>query len=168
MNGQYHHGYFARTYGPWAYRTRAYHTYRLIDPHKPSTLRLATRFKKEFCWQGVRIHFVGVWCANFMYPAPYFYELTLTRDTVSSVGIFRRDVRINASTTGASACHFRHALALDERRVKFLPEYFSDMYAHESIERLRRKRDMNHIDVKEVWFAGCHSDVYVIYRLHTG
>ena len=47
-------------------------------------------------------------------------------------------------------CTFRHALALDEVRVKFLPEYANggDGPSGEG-------------DVKEVWFAGCHSDVYV-------
>lgn len=67
---------------------------------------------------------------------------------------------------------FRHALALDERRVKFLPEY-----AHEgsslgdTLERVHDgtaaedrtppKRE-NNPHTKEVWFAGTHSDMSVI------
>lgn len=48
-------------------------------------------------------------------------------------------------------CYFRHALALDERRVKFLPEYVHGANTEGS-----------HSDrIKEVWFAGSHSDVYV-------
>ncbi len=47
-------------------------------------------------------------------------------------------------------CAFRHALALDEKRVKFLPEFAngggSPTGGH----------------VKEVWFAGSHSDMYVL------
>ena len=48
-------------------------------------------------------------------------------------------------------CVFRHALALDERRVKFLPEYaFGGEGPHgKEIE----------CDLKEVWFAGSHSDM---------
>lgn len=46
-------------------------------------------------------------------------------------------------------CAFRHALALDERRIKFLPEYASGGAALEGE------------NVKEVWFAGSHSDMYV-------
>ncbi|KIJ09532.1 hypothetical protein PAXINDRAFT_56920, partial [Paxillus involutus ATCC 200175] len=55
------------------------------------------------------------------------------------------------------ACHFRHALALDERRVKFLPEYFYEMNTYFTNE----KRTATHVttNVKEVWFAGSHSDV---------
>ncbi|KAJ8690154.1 hypothetical protein PTI98_011612 [Pleurotus ostreatus] len=51
-------------------------------------------------------------------------------------------------------CHFRQALALDERRVRFWPEY-ADRLAYRPLapgEGLRA-------DVKEVWFAGSHSDV---------
>ena len=46
-------------------------------------------------------------------------------------------------------CVFRHALALDERRVKFLPEYVNGGMGPKSGEG----------DVKEVWFAGAHSDM---------
>jgi uncharacterized protein (DUF2235 family) len=47
----------------------------------------------------------------------------LTRDTVSSIGI-AREISFPETTTGMQhVCMLRHALALDERRVKFLPEY---------------------------------------------
>lgn len=88
-------------------------------------------------------------------------KLTLTRDTVSSLGLIKKDVHITASATVTIACHFRHALALDERRVKFMPEYFAEVNAHHSTIQTQRS---NVSDVKEVWFAGGHSDVYVICR----
>ncbi|KIJ64266.1 hypothetical protein HYDPIDRAFT_90780 [Hydnomerulius pinastri MD-312] len=96
---------------------------------------LASTFKATFCRENVGIHFVGVW------------------DTVSSVGIVRG--RTLPSTTSGSQhiCYIRHALALDERRVKFLPEYVNG-----------GKVDLGAVHsgrVKEVWFAGTHSDVYV-------
>ena len=53
-------------------------------------------------------------------------------------------------------CKFRHALALDERRVKFLPEYVNGGLGplpNDGASALKR------CDVKEVWFAGSHSDV---------
>ena len=53
-------------------------------------------------------------------------------------------------------CYFRHALALDERRVKFLPEY---AYGGASQSADDAKRNPHH--TKEVWFAGTHSDVLV-------
>lgn len=52
-------------------------------------------------------------------------------------------------------CHFRHALALDERRVKFQPEFANGGLGP-------REGDVG--DVKEVWFAGSHSDMCVISR----
>ncbi|EGO02361.1 hypothetical protein SERLA73DRAFT_49835, partial [Serpula lacrymans var. lacrymans S7.3] len=70
----------------------------------PKTLpSLAERFKKTFSWD-VKVHFVGVW------------------DTVSSIGVIRgKD--LPGTLDPDHICYFRHALALDERRVKFLPEY---------------------------------------------
>ena len=88
-------------------------------------------------------------------------ELTLYRDTVSSLGFVKKDVHITASASVTNACHFRHALSLDERRVKFMPEYFVEMNAYRS--NIRNPR-LAVGDVKEVWFPGCHSDVYVAYQ----
>ncbi|KIK56257.1 hypothetical protein GYMLUDRAFT_1016443 [Collybiopsis luxurians FD-317 M1] len=66
---------------------------------------LVKNFKKTFCRE-VKVHFVGVW------------------DTVSSIGIVRPREMLPGTTDGMKhVCYFRHALALDERRVKFLPEY---------------------------------------------
>ncbi|KAF9065685.1 hypothetical protein BDP27DRAFT_1167526, partial [Rhodocollybia butyracea] len=48
---------------------------------------------------------------------------------------------------------FRHALALDERWVKFLPEYVNGGLGPAT------KIDSKKGDVKEVWFAGSHSDI---------
>ena len=46
------------------------------------------------------------------------------RDTVSSIGIARGKKMLPRTVDGMKhVCFFRHALALDERRVKFLPEY---------------------------------------------
>jgi hypothetical protein len=74
------------------------------------------------------------------------------RDTVCSVGVFR-----NTSYPGAdladNICFFRHALALDERRVKFLPEYVVAKKEWFSAGEFGRPR------CKEVWFRGSHSDV---------
>ena len=88
------------------------------------------KFRKEFCWQNVRIHFVGVWCVESLIMTFVPRILTLTRDTVSSLGLVKKDVHITSSATVTNACHFRHAFALDERRVKFLPECFVEVSAH--------------------------------------
>ncbi|KAI6037808.1 hypothetical protein EDC04DRAFT_2090344 [Pisolithus marmoratus] len=94
--------------------------------------QLAEGFKETFCRTGVRVHFVGVW------------------DTVSSVGGFLRGKPLPLAVTSCDhICHFRHALALDERRVKFQPEY---VYGG-------RANPKNNDHIKEVWFPGNHSDV---------
>ncbi|KAL4257995.1 hypothetical protein AB1N83_013594 [Pleurotus pulmonarius] len=95
-------------------------------------MELCETFKSAFSWPNVKVHFVGVW------------------DTVSSIGITRGASFPEAVHGMAHVCHFRHALALDERRVKFWPEHAS---LEESI------RTSSEGDVKEVWFAGCHSDI---------
>ncbi|KAF8554219.1 hypothetical protein OG21DRAFT_1115247 [Imleria badia] len=148
----------------------AYDHYEAIRSGKPKTMQIAREFKNTFSWKGSRVHFVGVW------------------DTVSSVGLIRGDVFLSTSSSAAHACHFRHALALDELRVKFMPEYFHEMnslteegkckYAVPSSEvehpasptSDRRESTVSdngtHLseskkktpEIKEVWFAGTHSD----------
>jgi uncharacterized protein (DUF2235 family) len=79
----------------------------------------------------------------------------LYRDTVSSVGLARSDKNLPLTTSGMKhVCYFRHALAIDERRVKFLPE-FAWGSAGPNYEDC--KGEMPH--TKEVWFAGTHSDM---------
>lgn len=78
------------------------------------------------------------------------------RDTVSSVGVIRgKSLPGTNEFDPNSVCYFRHALALDERRVKFLPEYVCGGETHEDNGGSTTSR------VKEVWFAGCHSDMCV-------
>ncbi|KAG6369735.1 hypothetical protein JVT61DRAFT_13604 [Boletus reticuloceps] len=96
---------------------------------KVQLTELTKTFRKTFCRTSVHVHFVGVW------------------DTVSSVG-FGRNMAL-PYTTPSYICHFRHALALDERRVKFLPDYVCG----------RESGPRDDARVKEVWFAGSHSDV---------
>jgi hypothetical protein len=51
----------------------------------------------------------------------------LTRDTVSLIGI-ARETNLPETTTGMRhVCMLRHALTLDERRVKFLLEYVNSV-----------------------------------------
>ncbi|KAJ7711632.1 hypothetical protein B0H16DRAFT_1667731 [Mycena metata] len=129
---------------------------------------LCRHFKTTFSRPNVRVHFVGAW------------------DTVSSVGIFRGQP-LPLTTSADHICHFRHALALDERRVRFLPEYVhsagpegqtrSEAKPGEKQKDMQstRARDQGQVvppgdrrnlgeikikcTVKEVWFAGTHSDM---------
>jgi hypothetical protein len=59
-------------------------------------------------------------------------------------------------------CVFRHALALDERRVKFLPEYVNGGLGptkESDNESDSESNSESKGDVKEVWFSGTHSDM---------
>ncbi|KDQ54511.1 hypothetical protein JAAARDRAFT_135184, partial [Jaapia argillacea MUCL 33604] len=100
---------------------------------------LTAPFKDTFSWPNGRVHFVGAW------------------DTVSSVGIIRGKSMPGTDTFNDYVCYFRHALALDERRVKFLPEYIrggDTVHGGSGVESGRSRPR-----IKEVWFAGCHSDM---------
>ncbi|QRV93513.1 hypothetical protein RhiJN_21531 [Ceratobasidium sp. AG-Ba] len=86
----------------------------------------SAQFKAAFCRDKVKIHFVGVW------------------DTVASVGVLTRKVFPLTDECG-HVTYFCHALALDECRVKFLPEYVN--------------KNSGGSVLKQVWFAGTHSDI---------
>lgn len=75
-------------------------------------------------------------------------KTTLLRDTVSSVGIVR-DKTLPGTTDGMKhVTYFRHALALDERRVKFLPEY-----AHEDSTLLKNAEDgITYDTMNDSWY----------------
>ncbi|KAF8520139.1 hypothetical protein BU17DRAFT_47166, partial [Hysterangium stoloniferum] len=109
------------------------------DGNPPGTsyrMNLAQRFKDTFSRKDVRVHFIGVW------------------DTVSSIGIIRGP-NLPGTVTLDHMCFFRHALALDERRVKFLPEYACGGVNASNAEHLAQQQT-----VKEVWFPGTHSDIH--------
>lgn len=61
--------------------------------------------------------------------------------------------------------YFRHALALDERRVKYLPEYAYEGSSLPSDTDAKQEevKDRHYSNIlahtKEVWFAGTHSDM---------
>jgi uncharacterized protein (DUF2235 family) len=82
---------------------------------------------------------------------------TLLRDTVSSVGI-TRSKNFPGTDTTEHICVFRHALALDERRVKFLPEYVRGGEGPQDPKQINIP-GISIPPVKEVWFAGSHSDM---------
>ncbi|KAG2149452.1 hypothetical protein BD769DRAFT_336279 [Suillus cothurnatus] len=125
----------------------AFQLYSAINSGKDKDKDLAAGFKSTFSRQDIVIHFIGVW------------------DTVSSVGI-RKEKILPSTDTCDHICYFRHALALDERRVKFLPEYvyggLSDRSKFKSVST-----PMHEHGVKEVWFAGSHSDVGGVKREKT-
>ncbi|KAF8526909.1 hypothetical protein BU17DRAFT_74046 [Hysterangium stoloniferum] len=101
----------------------------------------AAQFKAAFS-RKVRVHFIGAW------------------DTVSSVGIFR-EKNLPGSVLLGHTCFFRHALALDERRVKFLPEFAAGGAMMPELLTWDEPAETPHgaPHIKEVWFPGDHSDI---------
>ncbi|KAJ6470577.1 hypothetical protein C8R47DRAFT_1148529 [Mycena vitilis] len=126
----------------------------------------AQRFKKTFA-RNIKVHFVGAW------------------DTVSYPGIGRKSGPILPSSE-EHVCLFRHALALDECRVKLLPVYTfpsqsvrtmekvpvdadksRDRVPHRTYPGLFRTVEEEQLskvetdikNLKEVWFAGNHADM---------
>ncbi|KAJ6596201.1 hypothetical protein DFH09DRAFT_1407201 [Mycena vulgaris] len=99
------------------------YTQRLKGKETDEAPIMAPRFKETFA-RTVKVHFVGAW------------------DTVSSVGLVRQKP-LPLTSSAEHICIFRHALALDERRVKFLPEYLDGGNSHSSSANgLARKASM--------------------------
>ncbi|RDB19651.1 hypothetical protein Hypma_013275 [Hypsizygus marmoreus] len=117
---------------------------------------LSKEFKQTFAMP-VTVEFVGVW------------------DTVSSVGIIPRSHPY--TSVNYAVKHFRHALALDERRARFRPNVWNeatlereqeldvdepDVAPRGDVSRdewVYEPPDRDICDVQEVWFSGCHADV---------
>ncbi|KAJ6479221.1 hypothetical protein C8R47DRAFT_1178465 [Mycena vitilis] len=124
--------------------------------------RQSTAFKKAFSID-VDIELVGVW------------------DTVSSVGFVPR--RLPFTRSNENVRYFRHALALDEHRARFQPNFWNRPTSEDlklgvqtgempkSRHISHKKKSLNDLEkqyteggqylthVEEVWFAGCHCDV---------
>ncbi|KAF9449973.1 hypothetical protein P691DRAFT_811324 [Macrolepiota fuliginosa MF-IS2] len=138
--------------------------YKMYSREDETGWRQSAAFKKAFSID-VDIELVAVW------------------DTVGSVGVIPR--RLPFTTFNTHVKHFRQALALDEHRVRFKPNFFNRPTPEEvalglkwgqkefvgSKRKPQRQKTMRELerqyghggqhttDVEEVWFAGCHCDV---------
>lgn len=104
--------------------------------------------QKETLCSNVTIEFVGVW------------------DTVSSIATGLRSVTFGSKDAIRT---FRHALSLDERRVKFKPSLYLDFMPvpNEELYFGRRGGNSRKTDVLEVWFVGTHAGACVFPRCHS-
>jgi uncharacterized protein (DUF2235 family) len=105
---------------------------RLFKSGKKDKFRIAAGFKKTFC-QECKPHFLGVW------------------DTVSSVGwildpVGLKPLRMPYTADLPDLQVIRHAVSIDERRAFFR-------------QNLVHQEPGDNRDIKQVWFAGVHSDV---------
>ena len=90
----------------------------------------ATRLFKATFGRECKPHFLGIW------------------DTVASVGWLMNGNPFPSANANPDVRFIRHAVSIDERRLKFQPELW------QTPQDVREDQD-----VKEVWFAGVHSDV---------
>ena len=109
----------------------------------------------------LKVHFLGVWYVfMLLLDRHQLAELvfSMARDTVAFNGPIMTGTASprNVSKEVGHVCYFRQALALDEHRVAFLPQYAEHSGP-------TRTDESNTIDphILEVWFAGTHFDMYV-------
>jgi len=93
-------------------------------------IKMAAGYKQTFC-QTVEVDFLGVW------------------ETVSSVGIVMGR-SLPFTSANSSVKTFRHAVSLDEHRVRLQPYL---------LEPKPADGKGYPTDCLEVWFSGCHGDV---------
>lgn len=98
-------------------------------------------FKASFSTGPVKIHFLGVW------------------DTVSSLGWIWDFRSVPFTSRNPSIRHVRHAVAIDERRAFFRTNLFCFTGKAGPDGRRVVEPPVPGQDLKEVWFAGVHSDV---------
>lgn len=67
-------------------------------------------------------------------------------DTVSSVGWVYDPVTLQSTSNNESVDNIRHAISIDERRAFFRQNLWGNKFAGKQ-------------DIKQVWFAGVHSDI---------
>ncbi|KAJ7015961.1 hypothetical protein C8F04DRAFT_1021023 [Mycena alexandri] len=109
--------------------------FKMYQNNSTSGIALAAGYKQTFC-QTVPVEFMGVW------------------DTVSSVGVFMGRT-LPFTGVNATIKTFRHAVSLDEHRVRFMPYLLEPKLTDSSIP----KDELPPTDALECWFSGCHSDI---------
>ncbi|KAI0442829.1 hypothetical protein F4803DRAFT_550698 [Xylaria telfairii] len=88
--------------------------------------------KPEIVEKNIKVYFLGLW------------------DCVNSVAPLERHTPVPVAVKG-TAQYVRHAVSVDERRVKFKPALLS--------QDIRATADNDEEDLQEIWFPGCHGDV---------
>lgn len=109
-------------------------------------LPLAWHFSRVLGVRRPRIHFIGAWdtVASMIVPRPDRFWLP----SLEALPYTRKN---------PSVAVFRHALAIDERRRMFRVAHWQEPQDH--LAQPFRQDSSRSQDIKQVWFAGVHSDV---------
>lgn len=104
----------------------------------------AQSFQHHHCHASNQVHFIGVWDTVGALGIPF-----------SLMGLFDRHDEFYDTKMGSNINIARHALAIDEQREDFEPTIW---------------QPNPHINLKQVWFAGVHTDIGGSYPpdQHTG
>ena len=87
------------------------------------------------------------------------YLISPCRETVQSVGLISKHLPFCNSNN--AILHFRHALGLDERRVKYIPSFYFDGEPGSQRDEVQiNDLDGSETDVEEVFFAGVHCGTF--------
>ncbi|KAJ4329298.1 hypothetical protein N0V84_000193 [Fusarium piperis] len=89
--------------------------------------------------RNIKVFFLGMW------------------DCVNSVAVVEKSAPAPVEVAG-TAQHVRHAVAVDERRVKFKPALLAQDIRHSHHQHDKNKRHKIE-DIQEVWFPGNHGDI---------
>lgn len=108
-------------------------------------------FKKAFSVD-VRVDFLGAWYLSEFLLALPLENNALRRDSVCSVGVIPHTLPFTNSNSAIR--YFRHAMALDESRAAYQVNHWHPGNPHDP-ECFHNQKT----DVREVWFAGCHSGI---------
>ncbi|KAF7348219.1 hypothetical protein MSAN_01775300 [Mycena sanguinolenta] len=111
--------------------------YKMYQKTSAAGIELAAGYKQTFC-QTVQVDFLGIW------------------DTVSSVGVIMSRT-LPYTSVNSSVKTFRHAVALDEHRVRFQPYLLEPK--PQSNGKTSDEPYSGPTDTLEVWFSGCHTDI---------
>jgi uncharacterized protein (DUF2235 family) len=124
---------------PYALELCKAHDTHLAPKKREEARRVVKDFRDIFCWpERVNIQFLGLW------------------DTVKAFGTLWPQ-SLPHTRHNPAVRTVRHALSLDERRRSFKPTLWGGLEA--TVEAPALHYDERPQDVKEVWFAGSHSDV---------
>lgn len=113
--------------------TEAWRIYKSPSAKNHPRGEAAMAFRARHSHASRQVHFIGAWDTVGALGIPH-----------SLMGLFERDDEFYDTKTGANASIVRQALAIDEKREDFEPTIWLPRAG---------------VDMKQVWFAGVHTDV---------
>lgn len=112
---------------------QAFNHYKMVDAKYAPAGSESIKFRAEHSHPSRQVHCVGV-----------FDTVGAMGIPVTFLGMFEKKDEFYDNRIGSNVTHARHAMAIDELRVDFKPTVWDSKTA---------------IDMKQVWFAGAHSDI---------